>query len=283
MILTPKLRNLAEKLSRGVVLRRRLPAEFQRLTLYVTPEAGLRHWASLSRVDPHLFRMAGELVQPGAVVWDVGANLGLFAFSAAARAGRTGFVLAVEPDIWLAHLMSRSSRLIARRHLPVAPVKILCASVSRESRAAELEIAERARASNHLYGVSGSTQAGGHRNLQPTVSIALDSLATSFPVPHVLKIDVESHEFEVLSGALRLLERARPIIWCEVDPSNAEAVSELLRSYDYRLFGADADPHPPIERAWWNTLAVPEEKAVLGEAKEQVSHSAIPPVKYKPA
>ena len=138
--------------------------------------------------------------------------------------------------------MSRSSRLIGRRHLPVAPVKILCASVSRESRAAELEIAERARASNHLYGVSGSTQAGGHRNLQPTVSIALDSLATSFPVPHVLKIDVESHEFEVLSGALRLLERARPIIWCEVDPSNAEAVSELLRSYDYRLFGADADP-----------------------------------------
>src|SRR5439155_5615380 len=104
-----------------------------------------------------------------------------------------------------------------------------------------------------------------------------------FPFLTFLKLMVESHEFEVLSGALRLLERARPIIWCEVDPSNAEAVSELLRSYDYRLFGADADPHPPIERAWWNTLAVPEEKAVLGEAKEQVSHSAIPPVKYKPA
>lgn len=255
------LRRLAEWLSRGVVLRRHLPNDFQRLPLYVTPEAGLRHWGVLSSVDRHLLGMARELVRPGAVVWDVGANVGLFAFSAASMAGSSGLVLAIEPDIWLAHLVDRSSREIAEKKLPAAPVRVLCASVSNEQRVSELEIAERARASNHLYGASGSTQTGGYRHLQPTVSVVLDSLLDFFPAPSVLKIDVESHEADVLRGAVRLLESARPVIWCEVDPKNAETVSKLLREKNYQLFGAANDPHPPILRAWWNTLAVPMEKA----------------------
>jgi FkbM family methyltransferase len=254
------LRRLAERLSRRV-LRRHLPGDFQRLPIYVTPEAGLRHWASLSSVDEHLLRMARELVRPGDVVWDVGANVGLFAFSAAALAGPCGLVLAIEPDIWLAHLMDRSSAEIAKKKLSAAPVRVLCASVSDELRMGELEIAERARASNHLYGITGSTQSGGHRQRQPTVSVTLDLLIDFFPAPSVLKIDVESHETKVLRGAVKLLESVRPVIWSEVDPKNAEAFSELLHERDYRLFGAEKDPHPPIERAWWNTLAVPTEKA----------------------
>ena len=261
MTLSALSRRVAERLSRGVVLRRHLPSEFQRLRLYVTPEAGLRHWGRLSQVDPHLFRMARELVAPGSVVWDVGANVGLFAFSAAALAGPSGFVLAIEPDVWLAHLLDRSSRRLAEQKLPAAPVKVLCASVSNELRVSELEIAERARASNYLYDVTGSTQTGGHRHRQPTVSIALDWLLGYFAAPQILKIDVESHEAEVLRGAARLMEEVRPVIWCEVDPRNAEAVTKLLLRRKYELFGAANVPHPPIARAWWNTLAVPAEKA----------------------
>jgi FkbM family methyltransferase len=261
MILGRPLRKLAERLSRGVVLRRQLPGDFQRLPLYVTPEAGLRYWGGLSGVDRHLLRMARELVRPGTVVWDVGANIGLFAFSAAAMTGPSGLVLAIEPDVWLAYLMDRSSREIAEKKLPAAPVRVLCASVSSELRVSELEIAERARASNHLSRVCGSTQSGGYRHLQPTVSVALDSLLDFFPAPDVLKIDVESHEVEVLRGAALLMESARPVLWCEVDPKNAEAASKLLHERNYKLFGAGDDPHPPIPRAWWNTLAVPTEKA----------------------
>lgn len=204
--------------------------------------------------------MARKLVKPGTVVWDVGANLGLFAFSAAAQAGPTGLVLAIEPDIWLAGLMNRSSREIACKKLPAAPVKILCASVSSAVRLGELEIAERARASNHLSGISGSSQTGGNRHLQPTVSLSLDFLLNSFPAPQVLKIDVESHEGEVLRGASGMLSTIRPVIWCEVDPMNSEAVTDVFQQNEYRMFGAALTPPPVIKRAWWNTLAVPGEK-----------------------
>jgi len=275
MLLGQRLRRMAERLSRGIVLRRRLPRDFHRLPLYVTPEAGLRYWAGLSGVDRDLLHMARELVRPGAVVWDVGANVGLFAFSAAARAGSSGFVLAVEPDIWLAQLMDRSSREIARKNLPAAAVRVLCASVSNGMRVSGLEIAERARASNHLYGISGSTQTGGYRHLQPTVSVVLDLLLDFFPAPTVLKIDVESHEAEVLRGASRLLKEARPMIWCEVDPKNADVVSKLFHEWNYQLFGAASEPHPPIPRAWWNTLAVPGEKVDQADSLDR-AHSNQP-------
>src|SRR5271166_4864713 len=104
------VRRWAEHLSRGVVLRRRLPSKFGRLPIYVTPEAGLRYWSAMSRVDPMLYDMAEEMVKQGSVVWDVGANVGLFSFCAAALAGKSGLILAIEPDFWLAHLINRSSR-----------------------------------------------------------------------------------------------------------------------------------------------------------------------------
>lgn len=252
-----KLRRMAERLSRGVVLRRRLPAKFGKLPIYVTPEAGLRYWTSMARVDCVLYQMAAELVKPGAVVWDVGANVGLFSFCGAALAGRSGSVLALEPDLWLAQMISRSSREMNVARYGCADVRVLCASVSDSNRISQLEVAERARASNHLVEAVGSSQAKGLRYLQPTVTVTLDFLLDHFPAPSVLKIDAETHEASILKGAVRLLKQARPAIWCEVSPENSVAVTDLLHTAGYRLYGAETQPHPLTDRAWFHTLAVP--------------------------
>jgi FkbM family methyltransferase len=223
--------------------------------MYVTPEASLRYWLAMSRVDPVLYGMAEELAKPGTVVWDVGANVGLFSMCAASLSGRDGFVLSIEPDFWLAHLIARSCREIVQYEC--SKVQVLCASVSDSNRIANLEIAERARASNHLLDATGSTQASGQRYIQPTVSLTLDFLLDYFPVPSVLKIDVETHELSVLKGATLLLEKIRPMIWCEVAPENSPEITEVLHAASYRLYGADVQPHPSIDRAWFDTLAVP--------------------------
>ena len=99
-------RHTAERFSRGIVLRRRLPRDFSRLPIVVSPEASLRYWLPMSKADPMLYRMAKELVRTGDIVWDVGANVGLFSFSAAARGALV--VLAIEPDAWLCGLIRRS-------------------------------------------------------------------------------------------------------------------------------------------------------------------------------
>lgn len=253
-----EIRKLAEHMSRGVVLRRRLPSNFKRLPIYVTPEAGLRYWMRMSKVDPLLYDIAKELVKPESVVWDVGANVGLFSFCAAALSGPSGFVLAIEPDLWLAQLIARSSQRLDSGRFICSKVKVLCAAVSDASRISELQIAERARASNHLVEAGGSNQAEALRHLQLTVSLTLDSLMEYFPAPSVLKIDVETHEASVLRGAKRLLEEIRPRLWCEVSHQNSEEVTELLHAAKYKLYGAEMHPHPAIDRAWFHTLAIPE-------------------------
>jgi FkbM family methyltransferase len=251
------IRRLAERLSRGVVLRRRLPSKFGRVPMYVTPEAGLRYWFSMSQVDPVLYRMAEEIVKPGSVVWDVGANVGLFTFCAASMAGKAGSVLAIEPDVWLAQIITRSAHQLETGGYACAPVDVLCASVSDSNRISQLAIAQRARSSNYLVEATGSTEASGARCLQPTVTVTLDFLMEHFPHPSVLKIDAETHEGDILQGGERLLKEARPTIWCEVSAENSSEVTELLHASKYELYGAQVSPHQLTSRAWFHTLALP--------------------------
>ncbi len=246
-----------EHLSRGIVLRRRLPSNFGRLPIYVTPEAGLRYWSAMSRIDPVLYAVAEEIVKPGSVIWDVGANVGLFSFCAAALSGQSGFVLAIEPDFWLAHLINRSSHRLKATKYACAQVEVLCASISDSSRISTLAIAERARASNYLIETTGSTEAKAMRCLQPTVSLTLDSLLEYFPPPSVLKVDAETHEVSVLKGAERLLTEVRPTIWCEVSAQNSDEITKTLHAAKFKLYGMQNHPHQLIERAWFHTLAVP--------------------------
>lgn len=194
------LRRWAELFTRNRVLKRRLPADFGRLPILVTPDSALQFLkpslASQSMSAP-LLQLARRYVRPGAVVWDIGANVGVFTFAAAVRAGAAGEVVAVEPDFMLAWLLQQTA-IMHRRALPC--VHIVSAAVAAELSMARLEIAERGRASNSIMGAIGRSQTGGVRYVQDTVTISLDSLLHSFRRPDVVKIDVEGAELLALQG-----------------------------------------------------------------------------------
>jgi len=262
------LRTVLERLSRGRVLRRRLPRDFGGLAIYVSPDASLKFWRrDLRRTDPLLFALAAELVVPGAVVWDVGANVGLFALAASFRAGATGSVVAVEPDAWLAGLIARSSR-----ELPAscAPIAVLAAAIADAPGTADFAIAARGRATSHLASVGGSTQSGGERQVLSVPIHTLDGLLTRFPAPRLVKLDVEGAEARCLAGASRLLSEIRPKLICEVAAENAEAVGHTLAANGYTLFDAAVAPpaRRPIPMPAWNTLALPAEQATQREGRD---------------
>jgi FkbM family methyltransferase len=267
-------RTIAERLSRGVVFQRKLPQEFGGGRIFVSPDAGLRFYRpNLATGDAILFRMVNELVKAGDVVWDIGANVGLFSFAAANRAGHSGEVIAVEADLWLVSLLRRSCTLLERGRS--AAVTVLPAAASNSLGLARLHIAERARSSNHLEG-AGSTQTGGTRSTECVVTITLDWLLEHVPAPQVLKIDVEGMEHRVLAGATAVLSKARPVIWCEVDPVNKDEVTRILHAHDYEIFYANQNPSErhPLPRAPWETLARPRYArpgTALGPATESTS------------
>jgi len=211
-------------------LRRRLPAAFENAVLYVTPAAGLRYiFRPMANIDAPLLTVAHTLVRKDDVIWDIGANVGLFSLAAAVCAGDRGQVIAFEPDAWIS---LRS-----------------------------LSIAARSRASNALSEY-GSTQMGGLEEHHVVAAFNLDWLLSKLPMPDIIKIDVEGAELEVLSNQVRMLNEVRPLIVCEVGSNTTDEITKLLTSASYRLFDGEKPLMNAqiVNRATWSTIAIPEEK-----------------------
>ncbi|MGB0063749.1 MAG: FkbM family methyltransferase [Terracidiphilus sp.] len=250
------LRTVAERLSRGRSFSYRLPEIYGSCRFYITPEAGLRYWIPSRgiRADETLLRNASETVKPGSVVWDVGANMGLFSFAAAGLAGAQGRVYAFEPDAVMARLLRRSARLNPQ----AAPVEVISCAIAEDLGLAHFEIAQRSRASNALEGFQLS-QGGGVRDVETVVTASLDWLAERLPAPDVLKIDVEGAELAVFRGAQQMLKSKRPILLFELTRLNWPEESRLLADLGYTLFDSEVprDKRQPLTAPAYNILGIP--------------------------
>lgn len=249
------IRSILEKWSRGVVLKRHLPAAFGRRPLFVSPEGGgLRYWQwRTDAIDPMLLNAVRSLVRPGNVVWDVGGNMVFFAFAAAVQASG-GRVAVFEPDLSLCHLLQRS-----RDANPDLPVDIFPLAVSNRDGIAQFNIAQRARSTNFLAETPGSTQTGGVRQTLAVPTIRLDTFLQHYPAPDLVKIDTETAEHLVIEGMQEVLRSARPTVLCEISQNNFAFVAGQLKSLGYRLY--DANQLPALAEtsdACDNILAIPE-------------------------
>ena len=253
------LRQILEKCSQRVVLRRQLPKAYGGSHLYVTPGAALRYWhPNLRSVDKTLLDLALDFVRPGHVVWDVGANVGLFAFAAAGLSGPKGKIYAIEPDAVLVSLLRRSASI---PNPSAAAVTVLPLAVAESVGLKSFHIAARGRAANHLNGF-GLSQAGGTRETQTIMSVSLDWLLTELPPPNVIKIDCEGAESIILSAGNRVLEEIRPTIICEVSTENQATVTSQFYRTRYILFDGQTDKksRKPVGVAPWSTIALPCER-----------------------
>lgn len=259
------IRRLVETLVRGRSLRRRMPRDFGRRPIYLSPDAALSclrlRWA---RSFEGLFDIASRFVTTGCRVWDVGGNVGVFTFAAAHRAGREGHVVAIEADPFLASLLQKTAALPANSDLNV---DILCAAAADRQGVARFLVAARGRASSSLEQAGHRSQAGGTRYAQYVPTVTLDGLMQHFPGPDLLKIDVEGAETLVLAGAEQILAHKRPVVYVEAGEEQAAAVTALLQRHGYALFDGDGSPDIEVDRSTFNTLAIPRESAHLRRPK----------------
>lgn len=248
-------RALVESATRGWVLRRRMGPQFGNAPMYVSPSAGLRYlFKPLKDADPLLTGLAAEFVKPGAVVWDIGANVGLFSTAAAHLAGPSGRVVAVEPDPFLVQLLRRTAREQGGNS---ARITVVPSAVATEFATREFVLAKRSNATNYLAEY-GTSQTGGVLDTVTVVTVPLDWLLTQQPKPDVVKIDVEGAEVEVLSGANKLFESSRPTVVLETQPGTSPWVTSFFHERGYRLFDAGhSGVRVEVKSAPWATIAIP--------------------------
>lgn len=249
------IRSFLENATRGWKFRRRLPREYGSAPIWITPAGGLKYLVQNMRdIDPMLLSFCDKYVKPGAVVWDIGANVGLFSIASAALAGATGKVFSCEPDVWLVQLLRKSASLQSEKS---APMDILPIGVAGSLGLNRFALAKRSRATNHLEGY-GSTMAGGVREWTTIFCVTLNWMSENLPLPDVLKIDVEGAEGELLGAADDLFVKKRPVVLVEVNPGSMDFVSKFLLRHKYRLLDADQfGEEVPAKADTANILALP--------------------------
>ncbi len=175
---------------------------------------------------------AGEIgalklyVPAGALVIDVGANVGFFSLKFARWVGDGGRVIAVEPE------GANFSELTRRISASGLNVRIAAHRAVADRTAGEVFLAiNRNHPGDHKIGTEGVA----------TAAVTIDQLAWAEDRPvSLIKIDVQGAEMRVLAGAAAVLERDRPALFVEVDSLALEHFDtsvgdllEFLRCRDY--------------------------------------------------
>jgi FkbM family methyltransferase len=172
-----------------------------------------------------------ELVLPGMVAYDVGANIGYISLLLARAVGPHGRVIAFEA------LPANVERL--RLNLAVNPegerVHAIHAAVTDSSREVRFLVGP--------SGGMGKAEGSAGRQAEYARSITVPGLAlddftasAAHPLPQVIKIDIEGGEVLALPGMQRLLADTHPLVLMELHgPEAAHAAWDTLTALGYTI------------------------------------------------
>lgn len=166
-----------------------------------------------------------QIVEPGDVVVDVGANIGTHTVPLARKVGQKGGVLAIEPQ-----------RLVYQALCGNVALNGLINVVSINAAAG----AAAGRAMVPLFDPRqplnwGAVRADAYEEGEETEVITLDSLR--FNRCKLVKIDVGGMETEVLEGGHELIARCRPILFISAnDPEGAPELLEAVEALGYDVW-----------------------------------------------
>jgi FkbM family methyltransferase len=190
-------------------------------------------------------------LQPGAVIIDIGANIGAHTLPFADVVGEYGRVIAFEPTEFafqkLCINLSLNPHLLAR----VTPIQAMLVESS------ILTVPPKIHSSWPVDGSKDvdSTLCGRLMSTSGSIADTLDEELKKLSISHVdlIKIDVDGYELGVLRGAQNTIRTYSPIILMELAPytySNAtdfDDVLKLLWSYGYTLENINSGEKLPCD------------------------------------
>jgi len=173
-----------------------------------------------------------KFVRVGTTVIDVGANIGFFTQRFAEWVRPGGIVIAIEPE---AQNFAGLNAMLSRRGLVnVEPIQ----AVAAEAPGTLKLFVNRRHPADHRISDTGTE----------VRAITLDGIMEQHGWPNLslIKIDVQGAEERVLRGAVKLLERSKPVVSLEVDEaalsamgSSAHAVLHMMERQGYHVCRVD--------------------------------------------
>lgn len=164
------------------------------------PEFG-RHIAAHGSWEPHIIAILQRHLKPGDVYVDIGANVGVMAFTAAAAVGPAGRVLAFEPHPdnirhFLAGVEVNGFQNVTLHGFALSNAPSIFS----------------------LIGTSNGYLMPGGQSVFQTVALVGDPILADEPRIDFIKIDIEGHEPHALAGLDKTLRKHRPMVLGEYNP-----------------------------------------------------------------
>jgi FkbM family methyltransferase len=185
----------------------------------------------LGTYEPELQAALRQLIPTGAVIFDVGANIGYVSLLLAKAAGETGKVFAFEA------LPANVEQL--RRNVALNAMDARVSVIDRAVTQVPGPVRFLVHASGGMGKVAGSAGRDDRVESEITVpGISLDEFVyeQGNPPPQVVKMDIEGGEVLALPGMRRVLTEARPLMLMELHgPKSCRAAWESLTVAGYEI------------------------------------------------
>ena len=199
-------------------------------TILLDMQVDKDYW--LGTYEPELQAAIRQLIPPGAVVFDVGANIGYVSLLLVKAAGESGKVFAFEA------LPSNVDQL--RRNVALNAMEKRVTIIDRAVTRASGPVRFLVHASGGMGKVAGSAGREDRYESEVTVhGISLDEFVygQGNPPPQVIKMDIEGGEVLALPGMQRVLTLARPLMLMELHgPESCRAAWEALTATGYEIY-----------------------------------------------
>lgn len=197
-------------------------------------------WKQRESYEPQAGLWIKEIVKPGWICVDVGANIGIITDRLAEKVGPAGIVIALEPHPENVVRLKKYNK----KNIQKGIVKVEMLAVTDGS-------------TDYVWLYPGRDCSAGEWNIRgcdinglqtaATLKVPAVSLDTFFPMDFkvdFIKIDVEGAGEQVLVGAKNLLKRFRPIVFMEFHTDEEWVARNILISLDYNIYDLQGDLIP---------------------------------------
>jgi FkbM family methyltransferase len=196
---------------------------------WITDASNATCWLGVYENDKQ--RAMQELMMPGQVMFDLGANVGFYTLIGSRMVGDGGRVIAFEP--------ARRNLPYLHRHLALNNIKnceVIEAAVSSKEETVFFDVS--------TLPVSGHISQNREQPGYEVLTVVLDDLvnAGKIPPPDVIKCDIEGAEYEALIGTRQTLRKYRPTIVLATHGAEVHGrCCELLKDLGYEVTSLSKD------------------------------------------
>lgn len=209
-------------------------------SLYISPENGFidKHIFLYGVYEPFMLDIIKAHLKPGMTFVDIGANIGQHTMYAAMLVGKHGSVHSFEP------IPKIYNQLISSKEANNLSDRVHANNSALGNRTENLKL----YVSENIGGSSLVNQEESKEEIDVSVVYGDDALL-HLPSAHMIKIDVEGYELEVLEGIEKSLLKHRPIILIEYSgefynkqsSDHGRKILDLLTRTSYKLFDIEDD------------------------------------------